>query len=65
MGERESNHFAQKKTPPEVIALEACRSLGLAPVQVRYWIKNSEIPGKNSSSKVRRVSLIKKGMMPL
>lgn len=51
------------KKAPGVFVPEACE--GGDPAQVRYWIRNSEMPGKNSSSKVRTVSLIRKGMMPL
>ena len=60
----ESNHFGQKKSPrgeyPGGLAGRCYES-----TQVRYWMRNSEMPGKNSSNKVRMVSLIKKGMMPL
>ena len=60
----ESNHFGQKKSlqgkNPGGLSVPGCE-----PAQVRYWIRNSEMPGKNNNSKVRMVSLIKKGMMPL
>ena len=58
----ESNHFPMKKASRPV-GKEAC--LVLATDQVRYWIRKSEMPGKNSSSRVRTVSLIRKGKMPL
>jgi len=58
----ESNQFAHEKSP-RVFVPEARE--GGDPAQVRYLIRNSEMPGKNSSSKVRTVSLIRKGMMPL
>ena len=58
----ESNQSIEKKAPKTFGHGGCVVSLGH---QVRYLIKNSEIPGKNSSSKVRMVSLIRKGMMPL
>lgn len=58
----ESNQSINEKAP-KAIGLRGFVVFGGH--QVRYLIKNNEIPGKNSSSKVRMVSLIRKGMMPL
>lgn len=52
-----------RKKPPGSLTVEAF--VETVWDQVRYGIRNSVMPGKNSSSKVRMVSLIRKGMMPL
>ena len=44
---------------PSARQLEAAYQL-----QVRYCTRNKVMPGKNSSSKVRKVSLIRNGVMP-
>ena len=59
----ESNHFPSEKS---LQGFEPWRLGSWRPSnQVKYGIKNKVMPGKNNNIKVRMVSLIRKGMMPL
>ena len=52
-------------SPKRVILSEMmCKTDSLAASQPTNFTSHSDMPGKNSSSKVRKVSLIRKGITP-